>query len=185
MRREVIKGAMLQASGELGYRHVTMQRLLDLYDGNRAQFYGQFPNLGACFLEAYETEASRLCAELLEAGAGAPSWRAGLGAALEALAGFVEARPMQARALLIEVHSAGDAALAKRKELLERLSDAVDSVRRETWSRHSPPPLTALFIVSAIEAAVVAALTAGEPARFRAIVPELVEVASAAYFDDP
>jgi hypothetical protein len=44
--------------------------------------------------------------------------------------------------------------------------------------------LTALFMVSAIESAVVAALSAGEPGRFEAIGPELGELVCAAYFGD-
>lgn len=182
--RETIMAAMLRACGRWGYRGVTVQRLLDGYGGNRAQLYRQFANLDACFLEAYEAETERLCAGILAAGAAGADWRGGLSAALGELSAFAAAQPLMARALLIEVHRADPAALAKRKEMLERLSRAVDSARRENRSRHSPPPLTALFMVSAIEAAMVSALNAGEPQHFGEIVPELVELVCAAYFGD-
>lgn len=74
--------------------------------------------------------------------------------------------------------------MAKRNELLERLSQAVDSARRESESRHSPPPLTALFMVSAIEASAVAALLSDEPQRFGEAVPELAQMIVGAYFGD-
>ena len=183
-QRETIMAAMLHACGKWGYRELTVQRVLDAYGGNRAQLYGQFTNLEACYLEAYETESERLGAEIRRAAAAAPDWRAGLGAGLEALARFAQEQPLVARALLIDVHLAGRAALDKRKEMLERLSGAIDSARRETRSRHSPPPLTALFMVSAIETAVVSALIAGEPQRFGEAVPELVEIVCVAYFGD-
>ena len=182
--RETIMVAMLHASGEWGYREVTVQRVLDRYGGNRAQLYREFPNLEACYLEAYESGIERLCGEILQAGAAAPDWRSGLRAALATLATFAHEQPLPARALLVESHLAGEAARGKRKEILERLSRAVDSARRETRSRHSPPPLTALFMVSAIESAVVTALSAGEPGRFEALVPELSELVCAAYFGD-
>jgi len=182
--RETIMAAMLHASGEWGYREVTVQRVLDRYGGNRAQLYRQFPNLAACYLEAYESGIERLCDEILRAAAAAPDWHTGLRAGLTALATFATEQPLLARALLVEVQLAGEAAWSKRKEILERLSGAVDSARRETRSRHSPPPLTALFMVSAIESAVVTALSAGEPRRFEAIVPELTEIVRAAYFGD-
>jgi AcrR family transcriptional regulator len=182
--RETIMAAMLRACGQWGYRGVTVQRLLDGYGGNRAQFYRQFASLDVCYLAAYEAETERLGAEILAAGAAGADWRSGLRAALDQLARFAAARPLVARALLIEVHLAGPAAADKRREMLERLSRAVDSARRENQSRHSPPPLTALFMVSAIEAAAVAALAAEEPHRFEEIVPELVEVVCAAYFGD-
>jgi AcrR family transcriptional regulator len=183
--RETIRAAMLRACGEDGYRAVTVQRLLDAYGGNRAQLYAEFTNLEACYLEAYELETERLCAEMLAAGAAAPDWAAGLRAALEALAAFVETQPLRARALVTEVHLAGEAALAMRNAMLERLSGAVDSARHETRSRHSPPPLTALFMVGTIEAAVVAALAAKEPRRFTDAVPELTALVCAAYFGEP
>lgn len=183
--RETIRAAMLRACGEAGYRAVTVQRLLDAYGGNRAQLYREFPNLEACYLEAYETETERLCAEMLAAGAAGADWESGLRAALEALAAFVEAQPLPARALLTEVHLAGEAVLAVRNAMMERLSRAVDSARREIRSRHSPPPLTALFMVGTIEAAVVAALLASEPRRFTEAVPELAALVCSAYFGDP
>ena len=182
--RETIMAAMLHASGEVGYPAVTVQRVLDRYGGNRAQFYRQFPNLAACYLEAYEARAERLCAEILRAGAAAPDWGTGLRAALAALATFAGEQPLAARALLVVFLLAGAAALRKRMVILARLSRAVDRARRESQSRHSPPPLTALFMVSAIESAVATALSAGEPRRFEAIVPELTEIVRAAYFGD-
>ena len=175
---------MLQTCGEHGYRNLTVQRVLDRYGGNRAQFYGEFPNLEACYLEAYETEGGRVCAAVLQAGAAAPTWREGLRAALDALASYACEQPLPARALLVDVHCAGEAALCKRKEMLERLCRALDSARRENRFRHSPPPLTALFMVSAIETALVTALAAGEPQRFQRVVPELVALVCTAYFGE-
>lgn len=175
---------MLLVCGELGFRQVTVQAVLERYGGNRGQFYRHFANLGECYGVAYEVEAEHLCQEILRAGAAESTWRRGLRAALDALANFARQRPLAARALLIDVHIAGGPAMVKRKEMFERLSHAIDSARRETESRHSPPPLTALFMVSAIEASMVSALLSGEPERFEEAVPELAEVVAAAYFDD-
>jgi AcrR family transcriptional regulator len=176
--------AMLLACGESGYRGVTVESLVERYGGYRAQFYRLFPSLDQCYLAAYEWQAEGLCAEIMRSGASAPSWSEGLRAALEALATFVGERSLTARALLIDVHVAGEPALARRKEIYERLSRAIDSARRETGSRHSPPPLTALFMLSAIEAAVVSALVAGQPERFAEAAPELAQMVSSAYFGD-
>lgn len=182
--RGTIMAATLLACGELGYGKVTVEAVLERYGGYRAQFYRHFANLSECYAAAYEAEAGRLCTELLRAGATQPDWRRGLQTALAELARFAAERPQAARALLIDVHIAGEPALAKRKEMFERLSRAVDSARRETESRHSPPPLTATFMVSAIEASVVAALLADQPERFAEATPELAEIIFAAYFGD-
>jgi AcrR family transcriptional regulator len=182
--REQIMAALLEACGELGYHKVPVRAILERYGGHRVQFYSEFANKAECYEAAYGAEAERLVAALLGAAAVEPDWRAGLAAALRELARYAAERPLVARGILIEVHVAGGPALAKRKELFERLTRAIDSARRETGSRHSPPPMTALFMVSAIEAAVCAALEAGELERFAAATGELAGMVAAAYFGE-
>lgn len=175
---------MLLACGEVGFRGITVETMVERYGGYRAQFYRHFANLSECYAAAYSWRAGGICDEILAAGAAATDWGAGLEQALSRLARFVGEQPLIARALLIDVHIAGEPALAKRKELFERLSSAIDTARRETESRHSPPPLTALFMLSAIEAAATAALMAGDPAAFVEAVPDLGQMILAAYFGD-
>lgn len=182
--REQIMAAMLEACGELGYRKVSVRAVLERYGGHRIQFYSEFANKAECYAAAYGAEAERLVAALLKAGAVAPGWQAGLTGALGEVARYARERPLAARGVLVEIHVAGGPALAKREELFERLTRAIDSARRETGSRHSPPPITAAFMVRAIEAAVGAALEAGEPERFVAAVPELAGMVAAAYFGE-
>jgi len=188
-RREDLRGAIMAATllacGELGFNKVTVEAVLERYGGYRAQFYRHFANLGDCYAAAYEAEAGRLCDQLLRAGAAQPSWRQGLSAALAELATFVRERPQAARALLVDVHIAGEPAMSMRNEMFERLSRAVDSARRETESRHSPPPLTSLFMVSAIDATVVSTLLRDQLECFADTVPDLAAIVFAAYFDDP
>jgi len=179
-----IMEAVLLTSGEEGYRNVTVEKVIKRYGGYRFQFYRHFANLGECYAIAYEAEAEGLCREILRAGAMQPTWRKGLRAALERLASFAQEQPMKARALLIDVHVAGGPAMDSRKKMFERLSRAIDSARREIGSRHSPPPLTSSFMVSAIEAAVVSALFADDSRRFAEAVPELVRLIVVAYFGD-
>jgi AcrR family transcriptional regulator len=174
--------AALEASGEVGYRHLTVQRILDRAGLSRPRFYRTYDDKAECYAEAYDTAAERLAGTLLAAGEG-EGWVAGFRAALTELAGFLDSEPLLARGLLAEVHVAGGAALAKRKEVFERLSRAVDAARRETpASRHSPPPITAAFILCAIEEAVVRAAMRNSPAEFTAALPDLTYLATVPYF---
>jgi len=182
--RERIMEAMLVASGELGYHEVSVARVLEYYGGNRAQFYELFADKAECYAAAYEWEAGRLCGAMLGAAVAAGGWRAGLRAGLGELADFAAGRPLAAKGLLIEVHAAGGPALVKRKEVIERLTRAIDGARRETESRHSPPPMTALFMVGAIEECVCARLLKGDVETLRAAVPELAQLVVTAYFGD-
>ena len=182
--RERIMEAALEACGERGYRDATVQDVIDRYGGHRQQFYAHFANKADCYAAAYEFEVERLYATLRDLAQAEPSWHRGLAAILTGLADFLCERPAFARGLLVEVHVAGGSALLKRLEVFERLTRAVDSARHETESRHSPPPVTATFMVGAIEAAVTSALTRGEPEDFSAAVPELAQMILAAYFGD-
>jgi len=182
--RETMMEAMLAAAGEQGFGAVTVEDVIARCNANREQFYEQFSDLRDCFQAAYRDEAGRLCEGMLRAGASAASWREGLHAAIQILVTFVVERPLIARALTIDVHLAGEPAHEARREIQERLSRAVDSGRAEIESGYSPPPLTALFMVSAIDAAVVTALVRGKPESFAEAAPELEQLVATAYLGD-
>jgi AcrR family transcriptional regulator len=180
--RNRIMEAMLEVAGEVGYRAVSAQRVIDHYGGNRTQFYRHFIDTTACYQAAYAAESERVGEAILRAGRHGDSWRAGLEAALEELVRYAVERPTLARGVLLEVHAAGGPARSKRKEVFERLSRAIDSARRETMSRHSPPPLTPMFIIQVFEAAMGNALIREAPERFP--IAELVNLV-ALYYDLP
>jgi AcrR family transcriptional regulator len=176
--------AMLQVVGEVGYEAVSVQKVLDHHGGCREQFYRFFASKQDCYLAAYEAEMSQLCEALLGAGREQESWPAGLRATLEEFGRYAVERPAVARGLLIGAHAAGKPARALRTEFLERLSRAMDSARRENKSRHSPPPITAAFILGAIEESMVASLIEGQPQNFRLAIPELTWFAVLAYLGE-
>jgi AcrR family transcriptional regulator len=178
--RARIMEAMLEVVGEDGYRNLSVRKVLDRQGGSRNQFYKHFSCAAACYEEAYAIEAERLCEAILRAGRGGDNWEAGLEAALEELARFALERPAVARSVLVEVHVAGGPTLWKRKEVFERLSRAIDSARRETVSRHSPPPMTATFIVHMLDAALVDALVREAPQDFE---PAALAKLPAIYYD--
>jgi AcrR family transcriptional regulator len=180
--RARIMEATLVASGEKGYRYVTVQDVIDRYGGHRSQFYSHFPSKASCYAAAYEHEIVRRYAELHAEVRGSASLPEALAAILDGIGRFVVRQPMLARGLLLEVHVAGGPALLKRGEILGRLAEAMDAGRLE--QRPSLPPLTATFLVSVIEAALLRALTRREPQEFAATAPELVRLVSDAYLGD-
>jgi AcrR family transcriptional regulator len=182
--RERILDAMLEASGEKGYRNVAVQDVIDRYGGNRVQFYRHFASKDDCYAEAYRSGIDRFSRRLLEACGAASGWRLGLRATLGELAGFIEEQPLVSRGLLIEVHVAGGKALEIRAEVWERLTGAIDGARAETGPHPSPPPVTARFMLGAIETSVTTALAAGEPAAFADSVPELAHMIVSTYLGE-
>lgn len=178
--RTAIMESMLLCCGESGYRRVAVEQVYRRFGGYRNQFYRYFANKGECFEAAYAEEAERLCQELLshrdEPG--------GLDRALARLGRYVCDEPARAKAMFVEVHVAGGGALAKRWEILERLSCALNSACRDDGSSHLPPPMTAEFMICAVEQAVSSALLRGEPDEFAAAVPELTQLISDTYGGD-
>ncbi len=173
-----IKRSMLLRAGELGYRGVSVQNVCDGYGGYRTQFYRHFADTAECFAIAYEQEIERLCQEMLAIIAAQQSEKSRIEAALNSLAELVATEPELAKALFIEVHVAGGRALAKRQEVVERLSHAIDRACRENESRHSSPPITAEFIVGIVDQAVASALARQTPGELKAAVPELAIILS-------
>jgi AcrR family transcriptional regulator len=178
--RAELESAALRGSAELGYAKLSVQAVLDRAKVSRSRFYREFDNLGACYASAYAKEIDLLSERLLS---GCGDWEGGLDQALRVLQELVEENPLLARALLVEVHVAGEPAIAKKREVWERLSHALDGARRETpRPRHSPPPLTAAFMLSAIECAVCDFLLGGRSDDFAQTLLELRDLLVETYF---
>lgn len=176
--------AMLLSVGAHSYDKATVQEVLERSGISRDRFQRRFGGKEACFAEAYEMGADRLCAEVLEAGREAESWRAGFRAALARLLRTVAEQPLLAKALLIEVRAARGQAWAKHQQLVERFARAVDSARHEPSARATTTPLTAQFVVGAIEESLAAEIGAGRAATVERLLPDLAHLAVLNYFGE-
>jgi AcrR family transcriptional regulator len=181
---EGVLEAMLLTVGAKGYERATVQEVLERSGISRDRFQRRFGGREACFAQAYEMAAERLCAEVLEAGREAESWRAGFRAALARLLKAVAEQPLMAKALLIEVRAARGAAWAKHQQLIERFARAVDSARRQPGARIATTPLTAQFVVGAIEESLIAEIGAGRTATVERLLPDLAHLVSLNYFGE-
>lgn len=177
-----IMEAMLEVCGERGYRRASVQNVLDRCGVSRRQFYSHFRSKSDCYADAYEIEIERRYAALVGAASQEGTWAQAVVAALREMAGLLESRPSLARGLLIEVHVAGGRAMRRRAEVLARLAEALDGAREDPGVRHSPPPLTATFMLGAIEAFITGALLRAAPHEFGAGMRELAEMVLSAYF---
>jgi AcrR family transcriptional regulator len=183
-QRESMLDAVLAVSGELGYREATAEQIAQRSGYSVGQFQALFTNREECFAVAYEEQSEILLARMLRAVAAVPRNRDGVREALVELTRFVTREPTLARALLAEVFVAGGAALTRHEQNLRRLSDAVAGTRRESSSPHDPPPITASFIVGAIEEVVRRRLVEKRPELLWQDLPELASLAVGPYLGD-
>jgi AcrR family transcriptional regulator len=160
--RERILNAMLAVSGEMDFEQVAVRHVIERAQTSRATFYKHFADREDCFAQAYHDAGEWVYLRMIGAAKRQPSWREGLRAALAELLEFCANQPAIAKALVVEVHAAGEQSLAQRRDLMERLSRALDSARREIPSRQAPPPITSDFIVGAIDTLLAAKLLDGD-----------------------
>lgn len=182
--RERLLEAVLTASGERGYEQTTVQDVIERAGVSRATFYKYFDDKEECFAQAYREAAEWLYVRLTGIAQRRQSWREGLRAALAELLEFCANQPVMARALLVEVHAGGGAALSEHDLLMERLSHAIDGARREIPSRQAPPPVTATFMVGAIETLVRTKLMSGEPETAPEMLPGLLHFVVMQFFGE-
>jgi len=182
--RERLLEAMLAVSGELGYEQVAIRHVIERAKTSRATFYKHFDDREDCFAHAQRDAGEWLYRRLLGAAKRQPTWREGLRAALAELLEFCANQPAIAKALLVESHAAGERAMNQRRELMERLSHALDSARREIPSRQAPPPVASSFIVGAIDSLVSAKLMEGGAEQAPEMLPGLLYFVVMQYFGE-
>jgi AcrR family transcriptional regulator len=153
--------AMLLTTGEKGYGRTTVREVAERARITQDRFHRRFGSKEACFARAYEEAAEHLAAELLEACRDATGWREGFRAGLTELLRFVAEQPLMAKALLLEVRAARGGAWVAHQRQVERLTAAFDSVREEPGARPDANPMTAGFVIGAIEESLCLDLAAG------------------------
>ena len=172
--RERLLEAMLLVSGEMGYERVSFQDVIERAKASRATFYKHFGDKEDCFVAAYREATDWLYQRLETVAKRQQSWKEGLRAALAELLEFCANQPAVARAIFVEAPAAGGDAMAQHDLLMERLSGAVDGARREIQSRQAPPPVTAAFMVGAIETLVRTKLMSDEPETAPELLPGIL-----------
>jgi AcrR family transcriptional regulator len=169
--------ATLLAVGELGYAKATVREIVGRARITEDRFHRHFGGKEACFAAAYAEAAERLRGELLAACEEAPGWKQGFEAGLAALLRTVAEQPLSARALLIEVKAARGEAWAKHQEIVESLTAAIDSAREQPGARPGASPMTAGFVVGAIEESLCIEIAAGRAAEAERLLGDLTRLA--------
>jgi AcrR family transcriptional regulator len=172
---------MLAAVGKDGYDAASVRAVLDRSGAYRQAFYDNFADKEACYLEAFEFGLSQLESTVVAAAAGEETWRDKLREGLGALLVALDDKPWLGRALIVEVHVAGEEALERRAGALRRAAAFIDLARAET-DGESPPSIAPEGIVAGIHAIVHARLAAGAEAGFRGLLPEFMYFAVLPYF---
>jgi AcrR family transcriptional regulator len=182
--REELIEAVLALAGEGGYQDLTQQAVIERAGSSSRAFRRHFEDLSDAFGAAYESVATRLTAELLEAGRTGDSWPAGFRSAVEAFLRWVAAESRLARVLLVEYRAAGGRSAEVHEELCERLARAIDTAREQSGAQLDPPPMASSFVLGAIEFAAADKVIRGETDSIGELAGNLAYFGVLAYFGD-
>jgi len=184
-KRDRILDGMLETVGTDGYESTSVRSLLARTGLYRQAFYDNFSSKEECFLAAYDAGVARVEAVLRSAVDGESAWRGQLRAGLAALLDLLDTEPALGRALLVEVHPAGAAALAKRDAAMLRAQAFLDRGRAEAAALPDTPEAPRIApeaVASGIHVVLHSRLAAGKPGELRRLLPEFMFVAVLPYF---
>ena len=183
-QRDRILSAAVEVFAKRGYQGTTVDHLVAAARIGVGSFYEQFGNKEACFLAVYDRVVAagreRISAALPADG----SWGERLAAALAALLTAIEAEPFSARIALVEVQTAGGAALSHHERNLDEAAGLLRVGREQ-----SPVPEE---LPSTLEFATIGGLTwflqqrvaLGETAEATKLLPEVLEIVAEPYLGE-
>jgi AcrR family transcriptional regulator len=179
-KRERILQGMLKAVGTHGYERTTVQDAIAEAGVYRQAFYDSFSDKEDCYLQALDAGSAWVELAMRDAALGQRTWRDQLRGALTGLLRFLDEQPAVGRALLVEVHAAGGAAVAKRTEAMARAASMMDLAREE--SDGSAPAISAEAVVAGILAVLHSRLAADQSSGYSRLLPELMYLAVLPFF---
>ena len=140
--------AMAHVVADKGYAATTVADVVERAGVSRRTFYEQFADKEACFLAAYDVGLAVVLGRIAEtAGPAGPDgraagWRARARAGVEAFLDLLAREPAFARALQVEILTAGPAALERRAGMLTTFSNVWRGLHEA--ARAEDPALPAL-----------------------------------------
>jgi AcrR family transcriptional regulator len=151
-QRTRLLSSITRVVGQHGYATTTVADVVRDAGVSRTTFYEHFAGKEDCFLRAYRRGMELLDAEVGAAVGDAPAgdWRAQLRAGIRAYLELLAADAVTARSYLLEIHHAGEPALAARTEAMRRFADRYRASARAAGAR-APHPESLLVLCAGTE----------------------------------
>lgn len=141
---------MLDVACERGVGNVSVAHVVERSGVSRRTFYEMFADCEECFLAALDQALSYTYERVLPAYEPVRSWSGRIRAGLIALLCLFEEEPRIARMLIVESVSGGPRALARRGEVIAKLTHIVEEGVAESKRSVAPPPLTGEGVVGGV-----------------------------------
>lgn len=130
-QRDRLLDSMAQACSEKRYAEVSVADVVARARVSRSTFYEIFPDKEACFLAAYDAILGRFVSEVIRACQDPElTWPEQIEIGIETSLNFLAAEPAFARMCIVDMFSAGPAALERYLSALRLISAFVDTARQ-------------------------------------------------------
>jgi AcrR family transcriptional regulator len=175
-QRERILDAATEVFAKRGYQGTTIDNIVAAAKIGVGSFYELFANKADCFVQVYErivADSRARISAAIPAGAGWPEQAL---AALRALLEQVEAEPLRARVALVEVQTAGPAALARHEEAIDSVIPLLARGRESSPVASELPPRLEEAIVGGLAWLLQQRVVLGEFEGAEAHLPDLLEI---------
>jgi AcrR family transcriptional regulator len=182
-QRERVIAAATEVFAKRGYQATTIDHLVAAAKMGFGGFYSLFDGKEDCFLQSYDRVVAR-CSEEIQARV--PStlpWPEAVRATLQALLDLISANHLEARLALVEVQSAGSAALARSEATLEAIVPHLERGREQSAAAASLPALE-IAILGGVLWLLQQRILANKFDYGDALLAELIEIVAGPYLDD-
>lgn len=176
LQRARIVTATFEVCAARGASNVTVAHVVERSGVSRRTFYELFSDREDCFLAAFEQALDYAAERVLPAYESGGSWREKIRAGLTALLGFLDEEPVIGRFLVVDSFSGGAATLARRGEVVAKLTDALERGRAEAKTAPTAPPLTGEGLVGGVSTVLHSRFTDGERTPLVELTSELMSM---------
>jgi AcrR family transcriptional regulator len=183
-QREHILDASVAVFAKRGYQNTTIDHIVAAARVGVGSFYALFEGKEDCFIQAYERVVADASARIAAALPPAAPWPEQACAGLRALLELIAAEPLRARIALVEVQTAGSAALARYKQTLDGVVPLLRRGRQFSPFAPELPPTLDEGIVGGLTWVLQQRLVGGEADAIEALFPDLVEIVIAPYLGE-
>jgi AcrR family transcriptional regulator len=180
-QRERILDAATEVFAKRGFQSTTIDNIVAAAKIGVGSFYELFANKSDCFVQVYErivADASERISAAIPADA---VWPEQACAALRSLLEQIEAEPLRARVALVEVQTAGPAALTRYEETIDGVIPLLARGREVSPVAAELPPRLEEAIVGGLAWLLQQRIVRGDFAGAEAHLPDLLEIAVEPY----
>lgn len=180
-QRQRVLVAAVEVFAKRGYQGTTVDHIVSAAKIGVGSFYSLFEGKEDCFLATYDRIVAegheRIAAALPPDG----SWATRLVAGLRAVLEMLEEQPFAARIALVEVQTAGSAALAQHERNLDEAADLLREGRAQSPVADELPATLEFATVGGLTWFLQQRIAAGETGDAIALLPEVLEIVAEPY----